>query len=90
MGKIVTIYLSDRESSELKAFCDENQCTQYSALKTAVRVLLSRSPTTLEETHSTKPADDIPEEDYEEDEFIDEKKQNNDSTNSNSRALTYI
>ena len=42
LGKIVTIYLSDEEAKELKEFCDENQCTQYSALKTAVKQLLSR------------------------------------------------
>jgi hypothetical protein len=41
MGKIVTIYLSDDEARNLKDFCDENQCTQYSALKTAVKQLLS-------------------------------------------------
>lgn len=42
MGKVVTIYLSDEEASDLKGFCDENQCTQYSALKTAVKQLLYR------------------------------------------------
>ena len=40
MGKIVTIYLSDEEARELRDFCDENQCTQYSALKTAVKQIL--------------------------------------------------
>ena len=43
MGRVVTIYLSDDEVKELKDFCDENQCTQYSALKTAVKQLLSGS-----------------------------------------------
>ena len=33
MGKIVTIYLSDDEARELKSFCDENQCTQYSVAR---------------------------------------------------------
>ena len=42
MGKIVTIYLSDDEARDLKEFCDESQCTQYSALKTAVRQMLYR------------------------------------------------
>ena len=42
MGKIVTIYLSDEEARELRSFCDENQCTQYSALKTAVKQILSK------------------------------------------------
>ncbi|EMR73924.1 hypothetical protein MCGE09_00422 [Thaumarchaeota archaeon SCGC AB-539-E09] len=41
MGKIVTIYLSDKEADELKKFCDENQCTQYSALKVTVKQILS-------------------------------------------------
>jgi hypothetical protein len=42
VGKVVTIYLSDEETQDLKDFCDENQCTQYSALKTAVKQLLYR------------------------------------------------
>ena len=42
MGKVVTIYLSDDEARSLKGFCDENRCTQYSALKTAVKQLLYR------------------------------------------------
>jgi hypothetical protein len=42
LGKIVTIYLSDDEAGDLKEFCDENRCTQYSALKTAVKQLLSK------------------------------------------------
>ena len=40
MGKILTLYLSDEEAHQLKAFCDENQCTQYSALKIALKELL--------------------------------------------------
>lgn len=43
IGKVVTIYLSDEEAQDLKNFCDENQCTQYSALKTAVKQLLHKS-----------------------------------------------
>ena len=42
MGKIVTVYLSDDEVKDLKTFCDDNRCTQYSALKTAVKELLSK------------------------------------------------
>ena len=42
MGKVVTLYLSDDAARDLKEFCDENQCTQYSALKTAVRQILSK------------------------------------------------
>jgi predicted transcriptional regulator len=41
MCKIVTIYLSDDEARRLQEFCDENKCTQYSALKTAVKQILS-------------------------------------------------
>ena len=42
MGKLTSIYLTDKEVAELKKFCNENQCTQYSALKTALRELLSK------------------------------------------------
>jgi hypothetical protein len=42
LGKVVTIYLSDEEVISLKDFCDENQCSQYSALKTAVKELLHK------------------------------------------------
>lgn len=52
MGKIVTIYLSDEEVRDLRDFCDENQCTQYSALKTAVKQLLSK-PIQWEEEEDT-------------------------------------
>lgn len=41
MGKLTSIYLTGKEATELKKFCNENQCTQYSALKTALRELLS-------------------------------------------------
>jgi len=40
MGKITSIYLTDAEAKKLEKFCEENQCTQYSALKTALRELL--------------------------------------------------
>ena len=40
MGKITSIYLTDEEASELKKFCEANQCSQYSALKLALRDLL--------------------------------------------------
>lgn len=33
--------MTDGERVELEKFCDENKCTQYSALKTALRELLS-------------------------------------------------
>ena len=59
MGKIVTIYLTDDEARELKTFCDENQCTQYSALKTAVKQLLSKDKGSTSEIGMTQ-ADDEP------------------------------
>ena len=42
MGKIASIYLTDEESDELKKFCEENQCTQYSAIKIALKELLTK------------------------------------------------
>jgi len=42
MGKVASIYLTDEEIAELKKFCNENQCTQYLALKTALNELLYR------------------------------------------------
>jgi len=47
LGKIVTVYLTDDEASDLRSFCDENQCTQYSAQKTALRDLIYK-PVKLE------------------------------------------
>jgi Holliday junction resolvase len=64
LGKIVTIYLSDDEARDLKEFCDESRCTQYSALKTAVRQLLYR-PNQVEEKGAQEIAEE-PEEIYEE------------------------
>jgi Holliday junction resolvase len=58
MAKIVTIYLSNEEAKELQEFCNENQCTQYSALKTAVKELLSK-PMYLEEEILEKDAEEI-------------------------------
>ena len=42
MGKITSIYLTDEEAKRLEKFCDENQCTQYSALKIALQELISK------------------------------------------------
>ena len=42
MGKITSIYLTDEKAKQLEKFCEENQCTQYSALKRALREMLSR------------------------------------------------
>jgi hypothetical protein len=41
MGKMTSIYLTDEEESELKKYCEEHQCSQYSVLKTALREFLS-------------------------------------------------
>ena len=49
LGKMVSLYLFDIEARNLKAFCDENQCTQYSALKTAVLQLVSNPMESIEE-----------------------------------------
>jgi len=54
MGRITSLYLTDDESAELKKFCDENQCTQYSALKAALRELLSKPLNKGEETPITE------------------------------------
>ena len=43
MGKITSIYLTDEEAVELKKFCEDNQCTQYSALKSAIKEIISKS-----------------------------------------------
>ena len=40
MGKMVSIYLTDREADGLRRFCEDHSCTQYFALKTALRELL--------------------------------------------------
>ena len=39
MGKVTSIYLTDEEAAELERFCEETLCTQYSAIKTALRGL---------------------------------------------------
>ena len=66
MGKITSIYLTDGEAKQLEKFCEENQCTQYSALKTALRELLStpikeEESSTLEE-RETSPQSEVVEE----------------------------
>ena len=43
MGKMTSIYLTDEEAVELKKFCEDNQCTQYSALKSAIKEIVSKS-----------------------------------------------
>ena len=54
MGKITSIYLTDEEHKELEKFCEENQCTQYSALKTALKELLYKPIEKTEETIVSK------------------------------------
>ena len=43
MGKMTSIYLTDEEASDLESYCEENQCSQYSVLKTALRDFLSNA-----------------------------------------------
>jgi hypothetical protein len=59
MGKITTIYLTDNESIRLKKFCDENQCTQYSALKTAVKELISKANQSTSEIDNTQSNEEL-------------------------------
>ena len=40
MGKMTSIYLTDEEASDLETYCEENQCSQYSVLKIALREFL--------------------------------------------------
>jgi len=39
MGKIVTVYLTDDETKNLTRFCEENACSQYTAIKTGLELL---------------------------------------------------
>jgi len=57
MAKITSIYLTDEEASELKRFCDENQCTQYSAIKMALRELLFKPTEELNQPSLDKDAE---------------------------------
>ncbi len=57
MGKIVTIYLTDEEAKSLTRFCEENSCSQYSAIKTGLRDLLNR-PVTKEATPAQEQRND--------------------------------
>jgi hypothetical protein len=78
MGKLTSIYLTDEEFAELKKFCEENQCSQYSAIKTAVRELVSK--------HSLKKGEkainlegNAASQNFEDDESSAEKRQNEES-----------
>ena len=59
MGKITSIYLTEEEAMQLEKFCEENQCTQYSALKTALREMVSR-PIKEEETSTVEERETAP------------------------------
>ena len=76
MWKIVTIYLSDAETAELRDFCDENQCTQYSALKTAIREFLSRSVKKAVERPLNNHEEETLEKNFGDDETSEEREQN--------------
>ena len=54
------MYLTDGEARELQSFCEENTCTQYSALKMAVKELLHRE--TFERPDSEQEEEIEPEE----------------------------
>jgi Holliday junction resolvase len=71
MGKIVTIYLSDQEVHDLKEFCEENRCTQYSALKTAVKQLLFEPIQWKEEDRLVETVEESTE-DYATDEIVEQ------------------
>jgi hypothetical protein len=50
MGKITSIYLNDEETTELKKFCEENACSQYKAIKIAMKELFSKQTNKQTET----------------------------------------
>lgn len=59
MGKLATIYLSDEEARTLTRFCEENRCTQYSAIKIAIRELTAeRAKSNTEKTTKTEQTDE--------------------------------
>jgi len=84
MGKITSIYLTDKELGELKKFCEENQCTQYSALKTALRELTSKP--VKEESSPITPQNETPQV-LESDEPSEKNKQSPQTKSSLSRLL---
>jgi len=95
MGKIVTVYLTDEEASELKKFCEENQCSQYSVMKTALKEILfkpmketSEEPSYTEEETSEQeaPEDETLEDDSEDKEITEEEKQTDEEAPKSLRA----
>jgi len=76
MGKIVTVYLTDEEASELKQFCEENQCSQYSVMKTALKeILFKPTKETIEGPSQTE--EEIPELEALEDEILEKDSEDN-------------
>ena len=84
MGKIVTVYLTDEEASELKQFCEENQCSQYSVMKTALKEILFKpvketveEPFQIEEEvpEGEAPENETLEKDSEDGEITEDEKQ---------------
>jgi hypothetical protein len=43
MAKVMTVYLSNEELRDLERFCTQNNCSQYGALKMALKELLHQS-----------------------------------------------
>ena len=79
MGKIVTVYLSDEEAKDLKTFCDDNRCTQYSALKTAVKELLSKPVKQVKDKQLIRIVESSSEKDPIKEKSPDEKKETNEA-----------
>lgn len=89
MGKITSIYLTDEEAAELKKFCEENQCTQYSALKAVLRELLSK-PMKEKEESTTIPQERATTPEYEVMEKTEENKQREEITKAELRKLLEV
>ena len=60
MGKMVSVYLTDNEANDLRRFCENHGCTQYSVLKTALHELLSK-PIELKEKKADNDQSEIEE-----------------------------
>ena len=86
MGKITSIYLTENEAKQLEKFCEENQCTQYSALKTALRELLS-TPIKEEETSTLEERETAPQSEVMEE--TEEAKKKQEIMKSNLRKLAH-
>jgi len=87
MGKIVTVYLSDEEVKDLKTFCDDNRCTQYSALKTAVKELISKPVKQVNDKQFIRIVESSSEKDLIKEESPREKKETNEADASSLNEL---